>query len=115
MKGDFYMDLNEIKYKLTTPEYDFLRDNPHLGDHIILLGLGGSYSYGTNIETSDLDVRGVATNSKMGILTNRDFAQVTNEVTDTVISSFAKIVSLLTKCNPNTISLFLLLFIYHRK
>lgn len=99
------MDLNEIKYKLTTPEYNFLKDNPHLGDHIILLGLGGSYSYGTNIETSDLDVRGVATNSKMEILTNRDFEQVTNEVTDTVIYSFDKIVSLLTKCNPNTIEM----------
>ena len=44
-----------MKQQLQTPAYDFLRTNPHLGKNIILLGLGGSYAYGTNTENSDLD------------------------------------------------------------
>jgi hypothetical protein len=52
------------------PEYDFLRNNPHLGQNIILLGLSGSHAYGTNLETSDVDIRGVALNSKSEILLN---------------------------------------------
>lgn len=35
---------------LERPEYGFLRTDPHLGRHLILLGLAGSYSYGTNNE-----------------------------------------------------------------
>ena len=37
-------------------EYDFIRDNEHLGDNIILLTLGGSYAYGMNKEGSDVDI-----------------------------------------------------------
>lgn len=44
------MTVEEIREKLKTSEYDFLRNNKHLGSNIILLGLGGSYSYGMNIE-----------------------------------------------------------------
>ena len=29
-------------------EYEFIKTNEHLGKHVILLGLAGSYSYGTN-------------------------------------------------------------------
>ena len=36
-------------------EYDFIRDNSRLGNHIILLGVSGSYGYGTNREGSDVD------------------------------------------------------------
>ena len=52
------MKIQEMKQQLQTPAYDFLRSNPHMGKNIILLGLGGSYAYGTNTENSDLDVRG---------------------------------------------------------
>ena len=38
-------------------QYDFLRTNPRLGNRIILMGLGGSYAYGTNNENSDIDLR----------------------------------------------------------
>ena len=49
------MNITEIKDKLKSKEYDFLRTNEHLGKNIILLGLGGSYAYGTNVDSSDVD------------------------------------------------------------
>lgn len=100
------MNIEQIKKKLKTSEYDFLREDKNLGDNIILLTLGGSHAYGTNNENSDLDVRGCALNSKMQILTNENFEHFVNEVTDTTIYSFNKLISLLSNCNPNTIELF---------
>lgn len=99
------MTLQEIKQKLNSTEYSFLRENEHLGNNIILLTLGGSHAYGTNNENSDLDIRGCALNSKMQILTNENFEQFTNEATDTTIYSFNKLISLLSNTNPNTIEL----------
>lgn len=93
-----------MKEILETKEYAFLRDPP-LGDNIILLGLGGSYAYGTNIEGSDIDIRGVATHSAREILTGKGFEQVENHVTDTVVYSLKKMVSLLANCNPNCIEI----------
>lgn len=51
------MTIEQIKEMVAGSEYDFLRTNPHLKDRIIFLTLGGSYSYGTNVETSDVDSR----------------------------------------------------------
>lgn len=99
------MELSEIKNKLLTAEYDFLRSDSSLGSNIILLGLGGSHAYGMETETSDIDIRGVATNSAYNILTGQDFEQVVETNTDTVIYSFNKIVDLLCSCNPNTIEI----------
>ena len=65
------MDIREIKKKTEQPEYAFLKEAP-LGDSVILLGLGGSYAYGTNNEDSDLDIRGIATRSAKDILTGKD-------------------------------------------
>ena len=47
---------------LDTKEYEFLRTNPRLGSRIMLLGVSGSYGYGTNREGSDIDFRGAALN-----------------------------------------------------
>lgn len=99
------MTIADIKNVLSYKEYDFLRKNQFLGNNIILLGLGGSYAYGTNNENSDLDVRGIATNSKRNILTGNDFEQVVDVETDTTIYSFDKIIKLLCSCNPNVIEL----------
>lgn len=99
------MTLEEIKRTVASEEYDFLRTNEHLGKNLILLGLGGSHAYGTNVDGSDLDVRGCALNSKIEILTNENFEQFVNEETDTTIYSFNKLVSLLSNCNPNTIEI----------
>lgn len=82
--------MNNIKSLLKNPEYDFLHTNEHLDKNIILLGLGGSYAYGTNVEGSDIDVRGVATLRPHEILTNQNFEQVEDKTTDTVVYGFNK-------------------------
>ena len=99
------MNIEEIREKLDSKEYDFIRNNSYLGSNIILLGLGGSYAYGTNNEMSDIDIRGIATNTKRNILTHKDFEQVVDTDTDTTIYSFEKIIKLLCECNPNTIEI----------
>lgn len=86
-------------------EYDFLRTDEHLGRHIILLGLAGSYSYGTNNENSDIDIRGVALNRKSDLIGLTRYEQYVDDKTDTTIYTFNKMVSLLLSCNPNTIEL----------
>lgn len=97
------MNLNEIKNTLKSAEYDFLRTNKHLGNNIILLTLGGSHAYGTNREDSDIDIRGIALNSKQEILLGKDFENIVDTPTDTTIYSLNKMLDLLSKCNPNTI------------
>lgn len=99
------MQLEDIRAKTQTAPYDFLRQNEHLGDKIVLLGLGGSHAYGTSNEQSDVDIRGVAVNARRDILLGRDFEQVVDVPTDTTVYSFDKIVKLLCSCNPNTIEL----------
>lgn len=99
------MKLDEIKKTVSGTSYDFLRTNERLGKNIILLGLGGSHAYGTETDTSDLDVRGCALNSKRDILCGENFEQVTDNATDTTIYSFTKLIHLLTDCNPNTIEI----------
>lgn len=99
------MEITEIKKLISSSEYDFLRTNEHLGNNIILLTLGGSHAYGTNIETSDVDVRGCALNSKADILTNQNFEQFVNEETDTTIYAFNKLITLLSNVNPNTVEM----------
>lgn len=99
------MTVEEIKKSLDTIEYEFLKNNPHLGKNIILLTLGGSHAYGTNIEGSDVDIRGIALNSKEEVLLSRDFKQVVETNTDTTVYSFTKIINLLVDANPNTLEL----------
>lgn len=113
------MQINEIKAKLNSDEYSFLKTDKHLGSNIILLTAGGSHAYGTETENSDLDIRGCAVNSRLGILVSgsfrqftdmdalvgENFEQFTDVNTDTVIYSFNKFMFLLANCNSNTIEM----------
>lgn len=99
------MTIEQIKEMAAGSQYDFLRTNPHLAGKIIFLTLGGSHAYGTNVETSDVDIRGCALNSRSDLLGLSAFEQVVNTETDTTIYSFNKLISLLINCNPNTIEL----------
>lgn len=99
------MKIEQIKEKLQSHEYDFLRQDKNLGNNIIILTLGGSHAYGTDTESSDIDIRGCALNSKMQILTNEKFEQFVSLGTDTTICAFNKLISLLCNCNPNTIEM----------
>lgn len=100
------MNLEQMKQTLDSKDYEFLKKNPHLGKNIFLIGLGGSYAYGMEKEDSDLDLRGIAFNSKREILLGEDFGQVTEiEKTDTTIYSFHKILKLIASNNPNTVEM----------
>ena len=100
------MKISDIKNKINSDEYIFLRNNNHLKENIILLGLGGSYAYGTETNSSDIDMRGIALNSKSDILGfDKGFEQFTDNNTDTTIYSFNKMMKLLSACNPNTVEI----------
>jgi len=62
------MTTEQIREMLQSLAYEFLRSDEHLKGKIIFLMLGGSYSYGTNVETSDVDIRGCALNSRSDLL-----------------------------------------------
>lgn len=93
----------ELKAVLWREEYDFLHTNKHLGSNILFLTLSGSHAYGTNVEGSDIDIRGVAGSPE--ILGFNRFEQAIDNRTDTVIYAVNKFVGLLAQGNPNIIEL----------
>ena len=95
----------DLKALVNTEEYAFLHDHPRLGSRIMLLGLSGSYGYGTNREGSDIDFRGVTLNLPSDLIGLTSFDQYEDTGTDTVIYSFNKLIGLLLNCNPNTIEI----------
>lgn len=99
------MTIEQIKELVASSQYDFLHTNDHLGDRIIFLTLGGSHAYGTNVETSDVDIRGCAMNNASEIVGLSNFEQFINTETDTTVYSFNKLIPLLLNCNPNTIEM----------
>ena len=99
------MNTEQIKQRIQSSEYDFLRSSKHLGDNILLLTTGGSHAYGTNVETSDLDIRGITLERENEILGLSNFEQFENKATDTTIYGLRKIISLLLNCNPNVVEM----------
>ena len=107
------MDIKEKKKILSLPEYAFLKTEERLKDNIMLLGLGGSHSYGTNVPTSDIDVRGISRNMKedlLGCFTHQrenltDNMVYIDKATDTTVYTLNHAVPLLANCNPNMVEL----------
>lgn len=96
------MNIKDIWF---SKEYEKIRNEEHIKDRIMFLTFGGSHAYGTNVETSDIDIRGVAINTESSLIGLHPFEQAICNETDTTIYSFNKIISLLINCNPNTIEL----------
>lgn len=90
---------------LANKDYAFLTEDPALGDNVILLTYGGSHAYGTNIATSDTDIRGITFNPIESLLGNIEFEQFEDRNTDTVIYGLNKMIDLLLSCNPNCIEI----------
>lgn len=99
------MTIEQIKQLVASKDYDFLRTDPHLGNRIMFLTLGGSHAYGTDTPTSDVDIRGCAMNNASEIVGLSNFEQFVNTDTDTTVYAFNKLITLLLNCNPNTIEM----------
>ena len=100
------MTREELQSIIDSEPYDFLRTNPHLGKHLMFLTIGGSHAYGTNVKGSDVDIRGVALNSKEDPIGLGEFEHHVDTATDTTVFSFNKIAKLLSNGNPNVLELF---------
>lgn len=99
------MDIQFIKDKLNSGEYEFLRTDPHLGRNILILTTAGSIAYGTNVDTSDIDVRGVTLETKKDIIGLSSFEQFEDRTTDTVIYGLKKFITLCLNSNPNVLEI----------
>lgn len=115
--------MRNIDEIIHTNEYNFIYTESRLKDKIALLTFGGSIAYGLDTPESDIDIRGIVMPSKEDLIsvgylisneekTNKrlvfgkeGFEQVTDIPTDTTIYVLNKIISLLYKCNPNTIEI----------
>ncbi|KGL42072.1 hypothetical protein BMT55_02850 [Listeria newyorkensis] len=89
---------------IETSAYDFLRDNRDLRG-IAYLVASGSHGYGTNIETSDLDLRGFLIEDKRYLFGLNTFEQFEEKETDTVIFGAQKFMKLCAQGNPNVLEL----------
>lgn len=94
--------LKEIWY---SDEYKTLREK--LGDRLCFICFGGSHAYGTNIETSDIDIRGVCLPNTDELIGLNKFYQEEqkDEDTDVVIYEFSKFVKLAMDNNPNVLEM----------
>ena len=92
------------EHAISPEDYAFLDKDENMKNPV-LIGLGGSFSYGTNIATSDVDIRGIAMDSRRNILLGNSFDQIVEKNTDTTIYSLKKAVYMFAACNPNMIEM----------
>ncbi|OOM05881.1 nucleotidyltransferase domain-containing protein [Clostridium saccharobutylicum] len=98
--------MNKVtKEILNKEDYKFIDLNNNLGKNIIYLTLSGSIGYGTNLDNSDIDLRGITIERKENMYGFQSFEQFEDTETDTVIYGLKKFVSLALKGNPNILEL----------
>ena len=73
--------------------------------NILLLTTAGSIAYGTNVESSDIDVRGISVETKQDIMGLSSFEQFEDRVTDTVIYGLKKFIGPCLNSNPNVLEI----------
>lgn len=77
-----------------------------LPEYTIYLTLHGSHAYGTNIATSDTDIRGVCIPPMRYVFGFLDtFEQATQSAPDLTIFSLQKFFALAANCNPNALEI----------
>ena len=75
-------------------------------EDVLILGYGGSHAYGTAVEGSDIDIRGIYRNPASELVgVYPDSEQYIDKESDTVVYSLKKAVKLLLSCNPNAIEI----------
>jgi predicted nucleotidyltransferase len=84
---------------------DLEKIKAHCTHDIMYLTHGGSHAYGTNVEGSDIDYRGICFHTKDEILAQKNFEQHDMNEIDAVLYSNSKIIKLLLNCNPNVIEM----------
>lgn len=94
------MDLKELWY---SDSYKQLREETE--GRLCFICLSGSYGYGTNVEGSDYDIRGVMLPTKEELIGLKHFEQRIDNETDTTIYEFNKFIKLAMANNPNVIEL----------
>lgn len=95
--NNWHSSLNEVKY-------GFIKTNPDL-NNIAYLVVSGSYGYGTNNASSDIDLRGFLVEDKRYLLGIDSFEQFEDSSADTVIYGLKKFFSLCRAANPNALEL----------
>lgn len=78
----------------------------HKCKNAFILGITGSYAYGTNTDTSDIDLRGILPETPdelLGMYQSDTYTE--NKCTDITLHPFRKAVSLLMKGNPTMLEL----------
>ena len=92
--------LKDIWY---SDEYKQLREQ--YSDRLCFICFGGSYAYGTNIENSDIDIRGVMLPTIDELIGLKKFYQKEDSQSDTVFYEFNKFVKLCMENNPNILEM----------
>jgi len=71
----------------------------------ILIGFGGSIAYGTNVPTSDVDIRGIYMNPLNEFIGINNSEQFRIPGSDATVYGIKKMFNLLLNCNPNVIEM----------
>lgn len=88
-------------------DWDHYSGNLHwLRESTIMLAVHGSHAYGTNIETSDVDVRGVCIPPlEYYFAPNKTFQQAVQHEPDLTVFELRRFCALASQCNPNVLEI----------